>query len=520
MKKPLFFLLLIGFLFTSAAYSQHEIEIEKPTAKEHALSGWATAINENFMLVASPQRDQDDLMNVGAVTVYKKLFGRWQMAQTIKPQGLTPMSNFGMRLALDDVTALVSSTGDHVNGLFSGIVYIYEYTGGSWAQTAFLKGSDTGMGHRFGSSVDLYGNLALVGAYMAPGAEENSGAAYLFEKSGTDWVQTEKLAPDDGKAGDAFGKSIEIINPNTIAVGAYKASGDAIERGAVYIYERSESGWQLEVKLEIPGGGQTDMFGYALTTCDDLNHSRFGFNSQALFIGAPGSKTSNGNTGAVYVFTKFGDSWELQEELVANDLSNNSRFGTSIACNRTGDLYIGASKMHSDSHKEAGRVFSYKFGIMGNSFELSPTSVMISDTPGSYEHFGSAISAHDHYFLISSPNADRDGYFNSGNFRLFSSEPDTSNGGPGIITTYKLFQNYPNPFNPETVIRYQLPDEGQVRLDIYSLIGRRIATLINETVPSGIHEVTFDASNLASGVYVYRLTVADQVLNKRFTLIK
>lgn len=98
-------------------------------------------------------------------------------------------------------------------------------------------------------------------------------------------------------------------------------------------------------------------------------------------------------------------------------------------------------------------------------------------------------------------------YFNS-----ISDINDSENSG--IITEYKLEQNYPNPFNPTTTIRYSIPNNlgtiqnlplQNVKLTIYDILGREVTTLVNEAQKSGNYEVTFDASNLASGVYLYRL---------------
>ena len=71
--------------------------------------------------------------------------------------------------------------------------------------------------------------------------------------------------------------------------------------------------------------------------------------------------------------------------------------------------------------------------------------------------------------------------------------------------SYELKQNYPNPFNPATTIEYRLPESAQVELTVYSVDGRRVETLVNEHQQSGLHSVTFDASNLASGTYIYRI---------------
>ena len=85
----------------------------------------------------------------------------------------------------------------------------------------------------------------------------------------------------------------------------------------------------------------------------------------------------------------------------------------------------------------------------------------------------------------------------------------------------ELKQNYPNPFNPSTVITYAVPQNGTVRLEVFDLIGRKVATLVdNERKAAGWYQITFDASNLASGIYFYRIVAGKHVDSKRMTLIK
>jgi len=89
-----------------------------------------------------------------------------------------------------------------------------------------------------------------------------------------------------------------------------------------------------------------------------------------------------------------------------------------------------------------------------------------------------------------------------------------------IPKEYSLHQNYPNPFNPSTTIKFDLPNDGLVQLEIFDILGRRITTLVNEYKNAGSYEQQFDASNLASGVYVYKLQAGDFVSSKKMILLK
>jgi len=93
-------------------------------------------------------------------------------------------------------------------------------------------------------------------------------------------------------------------------------------------------------------------------------------------------------------------------------------------------------------------------------------------------------------------------------------------GGSDIPNQFALEQNYPNPFNPTTQIRYQLPGSSEVRLDVYDMTGRHVASLVNGQVTAGSHTVTFDARNLSSGVYMYRLQAGQFQQVRRLTIIK
>jgi hypothetical protein len=89
-----------------------------------------------------------------------------------------------------------------------------------------------------------------------------------------------------------------------------------------------------------------------------------------------------------------------------------------------------------------------------------------------------------------------------------------------VPRSFKLEQNYPNPFNPSTTIKYELPRASMVRLHVYDMLGREVGALVNERKGAGIHEVRFDGSNYASGVYVYRLTAGDFVQSRKLMILR
>ena len=106
---------------------------------------------------------------------------------------------------------------------------------------------------------------------------------------------------------------------------------------------------------------------------------------------------------------------------------------------------------------------------------------------------------------------------NSPNFAYFEDESETENNTPVI---FELSQNYPNPFNPNTVISYSIAKTERVELKIYDLLGREVQTLVNDVKNPGSYNVVFNAVNLSSGIYFYRLTAGNFTDVKKMTLVK
>jgi hypothetical protein len=155
--------------------------------------------------------------------------------------------------------------------------------------------------------------------------------------------------------------------------------------------------------------------------------------------------------------------------------------------------------------------------------ELSWTELPNGFVPGN----GTTSAPHDYTFADSSAAPGSNAY------RLKQVDLDgTGHIGPSIIANvlttvqegkplaFGLYQNYPNPFNPSTTIRYGLPSRSHVTLAVFNTLGQRVAQLVNGDVEAGHHDVQFDAAELSSGVYFYRLRAGDFVETKRLLLLR
>ena len=89
-----------------------------------------------------------------------------------------------------------------------------------------------------------------------------------------------------------------------------------------------------------------------------------------------------------------------------------------------------------------------------------------------------------------------------------------------VPTGFRLGQNYPNPFNPTTTIRYALPHRSHVTLTVFNTLGQQVAQLINGDIDAGYHEIQFNATNLASGVYFYRIQAGTFVQAKKLVVLR
>jgi hypothetical protein len=89
-----------------------------------------------------------------------------------------------------------------------------------------------------------------------------------------------------------------------------------------------------------------------------------------------------------------------------------------------------------------------------------------------------------------------------------------------LPTEFAIYQNYPNPFNPSTKIKYGVPENGNVKLSVYNLVGEEVSVLVDELVEAGFYEVSFNASSLPSGTYFYKLQAGNNIETRKMILLR
>jgi hypothetical protein len=104
--------------------------------------------------------------------------------------------------------------------------------------------------------------------------------------------------------------------------------------------------------------------------------------------------------------------------------------------------------------------------------------------------------------------------------KLLTAVTAVNNENINLPRSYSLSQNYPNPFNPTTQIKYSVPQSGMVNISVYNILGQEVARLVNQVQKAGYYNITFDASKLASGVYLYKILSGNYSQTRKMMLLK
>jgi LPXTG-site transpeptidase (sortase) family protein len=242
-----------------------------------AISGNRILVGATGVDLTDPDEKGDKINNAGAAYIFTRSGTTWTQQAKLTASDPVEDDSFGSGVALDGGTAVVAAETKSLSQLINlGAVYIFYNVGGkSWKQQAKLLPSKPYIGDYFGSSVAIDGNRVAVGAIQSPPVGESGpGKAYIFKRSGTTWVEEARLQAAYGRKGDGFGSAIGIYG-STLVVGAPYADPEinnerVTSAGAAYVFNRSESDWKESAELTASYAGVFDHFGGAVSIDRDL----------------------------------------------------------------------------------------------------------------------------------------------------------------------------------------------------------------------------------------------------------
>lgn len=440
------YLFLFLLVLPQANFAQTLGEITKIIASDRDSGdefGISTDLDGDYAIVGAYHHDQpqsfgSDKSNAGAAYIYKRTQGgadNWGQVATLKASDFNTNDRFGISVTISGDYAVVGAHNEDENTTGgstladAGAVYVFKRTQGGtdgWGQIKKLVASDRGAGDRFGNSIALDGDYLLVGAESedentAGGSTLTSaGAAYMFKRTqgGTDsWGQIKKLVASDRATNDRFGISVAISSDYAL-VGADKEDENATggstlsDAGSAYVFRRTQGGtdaWGQIKKIVASDRTTSDAFGSAVAI--DGNYAIVGAKQQDKNA-TGGSNMSS--AGAAYVFkrTQGGtNAWGQVKKLVASDRNSSDLFGYSVGI--SGDYaLVGAYEDNEDANNsnslsDAGSAYLFKQDTGGGDNWGEVEKIDASDREAG-DHLSRSLAIQGNYAIIGANLEDDD----------------------------------------------------------------------------------------------------------------
>lgn len=299
---------------------------------------------------------------------------------------------FGSSVAISGDYAVVGASTKTVgSNSVQGTAYIFVRSGNGWTEQQQFMANDGAGFDRFGSSVAIAGDYAVIGAHgKGINGNNSQGAAYVFKRVGSTWSQMQRLTADDGATYDEFGRSVAIVDNHVLVGAASKSVSNASGQGAVYVFVRSGNSWTQLQRLTANDGTTGDLFGGSVAASGDY-----------AIVGASG-KTINGNSGqgAAYIFVfqrGSGDIWITQQRLIAGDGSSDNKFGASVSLSNAFAVVGAPNKTVNATNQGAAYVYSRSGTVWAQQQQLTA-----SDGAGQ-DKFGSSVAISGNYLMVGAP---------------------------------------------------------------------------------------------------------------------
>lgn len=359
--------------------------------------------------------------------------------------------NFGFDAAISGDTIVVGAPLDGRESLvYVGSAYVYVRNGTTWTLQQKLTASDGETGDSFGYSVAIHGDIIVVGASADDDNGAQSGAAYVYVRSGTTWTQQQKLTASDGATLDALGRAVAIYG-ETIVIGAFGDDTNGAQSGAAYVFVRSGDVWTQQ--QELLAAGSSNGLGYSVDIYGDTIVSGTPYENAAYVFQRNGTSWTQQQrlTPSIAVSEGFGNSVAIYEDMIivgspdtgsgADGLFGYVRNGTiwTQVWNRNSPPRDTAYGWSVDLYREVGLVgqmWATDTGIsrVGAGWAVVEYAVRTSDfhpdNPALDDQFGYSVARDGMTIVITRPNGDPAGVTNAGSVYVY-----TVNGPPWETAT-------------------------------------------------------------------------------------
>lgn len=329
--------------------------------------------------------NNNEIDRAGAAYIFTRVGSSWSQQAYLKASN-TSSGSFGSDVAVSGDTVVVGSA-------ISGQAYVFTRTGLDWSQQANLNGGNSVDGDHFGNSVAISGNTLVVGAPWEDSSDTgvngdsslndmgNSGAAYVFTRTGSTWSQQAYLKASNTNGFDLFGESV-AISGDTLVVGAPSESSNATGvngdensnasriSGAAYVFTRLGSSWSQQAYLKASNTSDLYYFGGSVAISDDsLIIGSRGESSDATGVNGDQHNNNAARSGAAYLFVRSGLVWVQQAHLKSSITRNDDYFGTAVAV--------------SSDYLLVGKIENYLRGIdpPGEAYVFNTKAIIQSTAP-------------------------------------------------------------------------------------------------------------------------------------------
>ncbi|MCG8479598.1 MAG: FG-GAP repeat protein, partial [Spirochaetales bacterium] len=248
-----------------------ERKFTAPDGQEYDIFGYGIDIFEDYMIVGAHREDSKGTDAGAAYVFHRTGVNTWDVGTKLLAADGATNDLFGHAVAIWEDYAILGGYGEDTYGNKSGAAYVFRRTGeNTWDGGTKLLAPDGAAGDRFGISVAIWRDYAVVGSYSDDDGGEQSGSVYVFRRTGENaWDDVTKLVAPDAAAGDFFGFPV-AIRDNCVITGANQKAGNGANSGAAYVFRRTgENTWDAGTKLLAPDGASGDFFGHGVALHND-----------------------------------------------------------------------------------------------------------------------------------------------------------------------------------------------------------------------------------------------------------